>query len=63
MVKCELCKKAINKDDEFVLEGKYPSRWASYWRAMGIASSMGSAGPGHYGKIFHKSCYLEKNTR
>ena len=63
MIECEFCKKKINNNEEFVLEGEYPAGWNRYWTAFGLWVGMGSAGPEAYGKIFHKNCYLKKTKK
>jgi len=52
---CEFCGKTISKCEEFVLVGKYPSMVRTWFRSAVVRW----APPECYGKIYHKTCFLE----
>jgi hypothetical protein len=54
MANCQYCHKEIQKDDDFVLVGKYPSFWNA-WKPFGTKWTY----PEEFGMIYHKSCFLE----
>lgn len=52
---CEFCGKEIMKDEEFILVGKYPGLGKVWLRS----SVVRWVPPDTYGKLYHKSCFLE----
>ena len=52
---CEFCGKKIQKKDEFVLEGKYPSG-LKIW----TTSVWNWTPPEDYGRIYHRKCFIAK---
>ena len=57
---CQICGKAINENDEFILVGRYPES-AIEWignRHSGHPVRHFKA-PETYGLLHHKSCFLE----
>ncbi len=54
---CRYCNEKINKNDEFILEGKYPGFGKRYKKRL-----LGSAlhyGLDEYGEVYHKECYYK----
>jgi hypothetical protein len=54
---CAFCKKYIEKGEEFVLFGKYPSYWnlftVWFWNQTSLFS------PEEFGEIYHKDCFMK----
>jgi hypothetical protein len=57
---CEYCHKEIRKDEDFILEGKYPSFWKK-WKTKEFPPDWFAIHPRpeDWGTIYHKSCFLE----
>lgn len=53
MTACNLCGEVIKKNDEFILEGKFPGFFKRSW-------NFDLYGMGYYGDCYHKSCYIQK---
>jgi hypothetical protein len=51
---CEYCGKPVKPYEDFILDGKYPTR-GQMWKW-----SEGSyyVAPENYGKIYHKNCFI-----
>ena len=54
---CAFCGKPINKGEEFVLFGRYPSFWNLFTIWFWDMSSYFS--PEQFGKAYHKSCFIK----
>ncbi len=54
---CEYCKRELNKDDDFILIGKYPGRWKRYVDSKIDREFLGLS---HLGQLYHKKCYHDK---
>jgi hypothetical protein len=54
---CAVCNRFINKGEDFVLVGKYPSYWnfliLSFWDQPSFFS------PEEFGIVYHKSCFMK----
>ena len=58
MTKCTFCQKDIEKDQEFILEGKFPGMLRELWQEFKGDMAMNFLP--EYGKIYHKDCYLNQ---
>jgi len=54
---CAFYGKFINKGEEFVLFGRYPSFWNLFTIWFWNQSSFFS--PEQFGKVYHKSCFMK----
>jgi hypothetical protein len=52
---CESCGKPIEKDEDFILVGKYPK----YTKIYMMSQAKITVRPEAYGKIYHKDCFME----
>jgi hypothetical protein len=52
MTACKLCSKVIKKNDEFILDGKYPGLALRFMNSI--------YGMDQWGDCYHKSCYIKK---
>jgi hypothetical protein len=58
---CSYCKKNVEKDVDFILEGKYPglrNRFIDHQITRTL-----HRGLGHWGELYHKNCFFEKNSK
>ena len=53
MTECKLCGEVIKKNDEFILEGKFPGLSKRYLNFDFFDME-------YYGNCYHKSCYIQK---
>ena len=62
MTACEYCQEEIEKDDDFILVGKYPSGLEKWGENLFPSSNpmLRLSSPEDFGTIYHMSCFLEK---
>jgi hypothetical protein len=60
MTDCEHCHMEIRKDDDFILNGKYPGRWQK-WEANTFPSGwpLRSVSSEGFGTAHPKACFLD----
>jgi len=51
---CKYCGKPVKPYEDFILEGKYPTR-GQMWK---WAEASYYVAPENYGKIYHKNCFI-----